>query len=1258
MKKSNLKYIAIYLFIVFSFSFINAQETTDISCDKYNSFLYEKEKIASLKSKGYHLVNQRTLVRKIKAKEVLSRDLSNFYVEELKKEFNFDDGITFRLVNKRNSLLDRNIIHYRYQEYYRGIKVEGGGVTKIVKLKGRNENDNSISLSPRFMTNIDVDINNFISSADLYDILKAESILKANKVIKLDLNNDCRYNLIWKVYYSNNGNKLAWVDAYSGFVYKVFDANQYKDAPTEDYGIKPMIDHDFDSDGNGSLDMTKLETPVSSGTIIKTYDVNKTKSYATFKKDDFVDQLIPTSDINTDWNITNAASNVYQAHWITQKVDEYFTNNLGIDHDVIKVAANCSGAGALSLAGSDLEETFINLGEYNGSTYAEYDIIGHEMGHSYLNGFLDYNQKGNRSLHEGIADMFGIYIEYLYQGYADWKMGDKIPKDIRDLQNPNHPCFDDVKNNGSAHVRGEPIGHWFYLISDAEPDACDLEGELGIEKAIGIVMDAIDFLNVNDDYEQFMDYTLDVVDNTYGINSNEANTVSWAWDKICLTTNIINDSQTWDNTTMLSSNIRINDGGVLTITNSTINFLPDRKLYIAPGGKLVLDNSTLSSCNIVRWEGVEIFLDEDFNAPEFIMTNSSRIMNANTGLLLTGSDGNGVVSIDNNSGFYDNLIGVDLDGLGLDIDATIQDVIFDYNEKGIFGASIKDITIQNCNFISCFTGIYYETCYNADNNIVGCSFNGNSRSIELNRVFNVNIEGCSFNNESFAGIVSVDSDCDIHNGNDFTNCKVGVRAMGSYFKSALNITDNNYFSACDTAISLLGIVKPEAALIKDNVIENNDFGIKLFGENHYTILANTLSNDYNIIAKDGGGDENRILCNEHTGQGSGIQLIDDNNFTDFIGNSFAHTSGYDVIVDGTIHFEIGSSDKPALNQFYPYSGDIDVGNSDMFSYYLPSTPIAYTDPKNDEIGVDIPIDWEKYSVSNDNDDCDIPEPPVVTTTTVKVWLEKYCDLLDEYKDNPTKAKEREILIVKKRLVRYFYHLFRSLGIQGIYIDIETILKWGCERWFTQKMLYKYYLDNSEFVKADSMLNVVEQSLLLPSTGNRLDSIDRVSKSIFLATQKIGLKYHSIDNYVFTQEDIDTLDVYAREDNPDVAYARTLLYIATGKTINDDWYKPNVDYAQSLPSSAKETTENNLEVFPNPTDDILYIYNTEKDLIDFDITIIDIVGKEMYRGQVKISKNNQFVIDVSNFKDGLYFMSITDLEGNIIRTQKVIKNHSK
>jgi len=1156
-------------------------------------------------------------------------------------------------------LLDKGIVHYRYQEYYKGVKVEGGGVTRSVIIRDRGKNDNSISLAPRFLTNFDIDINNSINLADLDDILKAEYILKADKVIKVNLNDDCKYNLVWKVYYFSNGDKLAFVDAFTGYIYQELDANQYKNAPTEDYGIKMMIDNDFDSDGNGSLDMTKLQTPASSGTIIKTYDVNKTINYATFKLDDFVDQLIPSSDKNVEWDITNAAPNVYQAHWIIQKVDEYYTNSLGIDHNIINVAANCSGAGALSLGVSDLNETYINLGEYNGSTYSEYDIIAHEMGHTYLNGFLDYTQKGNKSLHEGISDMFGVYIESLYQGYVDWKIGDKIPKEIRDLQNPTYPCFDNVKNSGSGHDRGQPIGHWFYLISEAVPDACDIAGELGVDKAMGIVMDAIDYLDVNDDYEQFRDYTLDVVDNTYGPNSNEANTVRWAWDKICVSTIIINDDQTWDNITKLSSNIRINNGGVLTINNSTINFLPDSKIYIAPGGKLVLNNSTLSSCNIVRWEGVEIFLDEDFSAPEFIMTNSSRIMNANTGLLLTGRDGNGVISIDNNSGFYDNLIGVNIDGLGLDIYATIQNVIFDYNEKGIVGSSIKDIKIQDCDFISCFIGINYEYCYNTDEiKIIGCNFSNNAKSIELNKVFKVSIEDCRFNDESFAGIVSVDSDCNIHTGNEFTNCKVGVRAMGTFYKSYLSINDNNYFSACDTAISILGIANYKANLIENNVIEDNDFGIKIFGENHYTILDNTLSNGYNIIAKDGGSDRNRILCNEHISQGSGIQLIGDNSFTDFIGNSFDNTFGYDVIVEGIINSEIGTSEKPALNFFSPYGGDIDVGNSEMFSYYLPLTSIDYTDPKNDNLGVDIPIEWEIYAKSSENDDCDIPLPPVVTTTTVKYWLDKYCDLLDEYKENPTKAKEREITIVKKKLISYFYYLYKEIGLGGVFIDIEAILKYGCEKWFIQKMLYKHYLNNSEYMKADSMLNVVEQSLLLTPAGNRLDSIVRESKSTFLATQKIGLKYHSIDNYVFTQGDIDILEVYARESNPDAVYARTLLYLATGKTIADDWYKANVNYEQAIPSGTIEVYEQNLKVYPNPTNNILYIYNTEKNLSAFDISIQDIVGKEIYREHVKISKNNQFVIDISEFKAGLYIMSIADNKGNIIKIQKVIKNQRK
>lgn len=85
----------------------------------------------------------------------------------------------------------------------------------------------------------------------------------------------------------------------------------------------------------------------------------------------------------------------------------------------------------------------------------------------------------------------------------------------------------------------------------------------------------------------------------------------------------------------------------------------------------------------------------------------------------------------------------------------------------------------------------------------------------------------------------------------------------------------------------------------------------------------------------------------------------------------------------------------------------------------------------------------------------------------------------------------------------------------------------------------------------------------------------------------------------------------------------------------------------LPSSIKENKiENSVYIYPNPSNNIINIYSTNE-LYD-NYVIIDLIGKEVMRGNLKSEKNK---LDISNLKNGLYFLKI---EG-INKSYKIIKN---
>ena len=67
--------------------------------------------------------------------------------------------------------------------------------------------------------------------------------------------------------------------------------------------------------------------------------------------------------------------------------------------------------------------------------------------------------------------------------------------------------------------------------------------------------------------------------------------------------------------------------------------------------------------------------------------------------------------------------------------------------------------------------------------------------------------------------------------------------------------------------------------------------------------------------------------------------------------------------------------------------------------------------------------------------------------------------------------------------------------------------------------------------------------------------------------------------------------------------------------------------------------NNLLLYPNPVDDKLFIQGLQKET---KVSIYNILGK------LVLSKTTSSEIDVNNLKTGIYFIKVTDIEGQLVR----------
>ncbi len=460
-----------------------------------------------------------------------------------------DDNYTLEFSRVTESSSHEDRLFTFYQQYYKNVKIAGGGVTVVHERANWGPDgpepydpcDNIISFRPYMVGGINVSDPEGLklTNDEILGILDNQSVIEDSFIEFIDLSDGCELSLIQKVNYRLNGNsKLAIIKLDDDSI--IYDANDilHKNAPTVTMGDQDL--DDTDDGGTTSL--------ASSDGRVFTYDFNQLISSTDFWAEDFAPNLIPFSPSAVLWDASHADLSAYQAHFLVGEAVGFF-DDLGIEFQRVHVGTNATGANAGALRDSrPAGDTWITFGTSGGTTTAVMSVVGHEMGHAVVNQFLPYVGTA-ASLHEGLSDMFGAYMESLLTGNANWVMGSGngsyVPLVDRNLQHPNTDCFNDVANLvfNSRHDRSVPLGHWFYTLAE------EGEGTIPMESILRILIDALSGRPADDfrtDYRDLMEATMDVVLQDFGFCSKEYVAFSNAWNEICIPTGFpVTDQETF-----------------------------------------------------------------------------------------------------------------------------------------------------------------------------------------------------------------------------------------------------------------------------------------------------------------------------------------------------------------------------------------------------------------------------------------------------------------------------------------------------------------------------------------------------------------------------------------------------------------------------------------------------------------------------------------------------------------------------------------
>ncbi|TVQ50919.1 MAG: T9SS C-terminal target domain-containing protein [Saprospirales bacterium] len=309
----------------------------------------------------------------------------------------------------------------------------------------------------------------------------------------------------------NDSAKIVWVDAMNGEILEKMYGIIGINADTYTYGTQNL--NDFTESG-----VTFMHWPHNSSTTSLTI---------------YEEGIIPTTS-NQEWG--NDATEAAKQTFYTANLILPAFENIGVEFGHVTIHASEYISGAYVWPGSDLENCTWGSGMINEIPVGFFDVTAHELGHCFIFEFLDYNTIRNQTLHEGIADIIGAYLEsFMPPNFeTDWiLLGDEPALQAYSRDHSVQVCATSMGTTDGPHQRGRTISHWFYAISEGIPE--DNIPALGMHTAMDILLESLNNLNDRNAYFwQLREQTLIVVETNFGVCSPHYAAAVNAWDRVCV----------------------------------------------------------------------------------------------------------------------------------------------------------------------------------------------------------------------------------------------------------------------------------------------------------------------------------------------------------------------------------------------------------------------------------------------------------------------------------------------------------------------------------------------------------------------------------------------------------------------------------------------------------------------------------------------------------------------------------------------------
>lgn len=467
------------------------------------------------------------------------------------------------------------MLHYRCQQYHRGLKVEHAEVLihemngAVQSLNGRWARGLSVETAPSIGPEeaLAAALAHMPASRYMWEDAAAERMLKKVRrnpkatffpeaeLVLVDPGmaqqaEDYRlaYSLAIHTQLPEEQRRQLYIDARSGAVILELEMRcDNNDTPgiaeTKYSGSRPII-----TDSLGENAFRLVESGRGGG--IETYDLNGFTMVE--NAEDFLDD-------DNYWNNVNAQQDeaATDAHWGAEMTFDYFLqkhNYIGVDGDSMPLVSYVHydhGVVNAFWAGN-----WAQFGDGDGSTttaLTSLDVVGHEFMHGVTDFTADlvYRDESG-ALNESFSDIFGAAVEFFaHPESGDWDIGEDFhigQGRFRSMSNPRAEGDPDTylgqgwvtgtSDNGGVHSNSGVQNKWFFLLTEGgagengNGDAYQVNG-LGMDTAAVIAFRNLQYYLVR--RSQYFDArfgAIQAAEDLYGVCSDEAKEVAKAWHAV------------------------------------------------------------------------------------------------------------------------------------------------------------------------------------------------------------------------------------------------------------------------------------------------------------------------------------------------------------------------------------------------------------------------------------------------------------------------------------------------------------------------------------------------------------------------------------------------------------------------------------------------------------------------------------------------------------------------------------------------------